>query len=147
VGPSTGPEGHKGAGPAGGGIATARDMARFYAALAAGGALDGARLLRPETVALANRIEVDDEVDRVLTTRVRRGLGFNLGGIGEPAPGPAAPRTGLTFGHAGAGTSVCWGDADLELAVAFIPNGFRDGPDMVRRCRVLSDAVRAACRS
>ena len=49
--------------PGGSGVSTARDMARFYAAIAAGGALDGIRILRPESVARMLTIEVDGEID------------------------------------------------------------------------------------
>jgi CubicO group peptidase (beta-lactamase class C family) len=147
------------------GLAAAHDMARFYAALAAGGSLDGARILRPETVARMLAIEVDGEWDRGLGGPVRRGLGFELGGIYEPAARETgATSTARTFYHTGIGTVLCWGDADLELGVAFMTNGFRPGrfelrtdadgctivtvaadDTDVRRSRVISDAVRAAC--
>jgi CubicO group peptidase (beta-lactamase class C family) len=39
--------------PAAGVSTTARDLARFYQALLRGGELDGARVLRPDTVAVA----------------------------------------------------------------------------------------------
>src|SRR5215210_5162298 len=47
--------------PGASGVSTARDMARFYAALAAGGGLDGARVLQPQTVTRMLQIEVDGE--------------------------------------------------------------------------------------
>jgi CubicO group peptidase (beta-lactamase class C family) len=138
------PEVHQSVVPAGCGIATARDMARFYAALAAGGALDGERIIGAATLARAQQVEVED-TDRALDTPVRRGLGFNLGGL----PGPnrmGRTSTARTFGHGGAGTSICWGDTELDLGFTFIPNGFR-GPDtIIQRCEELSDAVRSACR-
>ena len=70
--------------PARAAFSTARDMARFYAAIAAGGALDGARILRPETVERMLAIEVDGEIDRTFDVPVRRGLGFELGGLADP---------------------------------------------------------------
>ena len=57
---------HRATVPGASGVSTARDMARFYAAIAAGGALDGARILRPETVARMLAVEVDGEIDRDL---------------------------------------------------------------------------------
>jgi CubicO group peptidase (beta-lactamase class C family) len=134
------PEVHQAVVPAGCGIATARDMARFYAALAAGGELDGRRIIGQETLARAQQAEVEDE-DRSLEIIVRRGLGFNLGGL----PGPnrmGRTSTARTFGHGGAGTSICWGDTDLNLGFTFIPNGFREPNSIVQRCEMLSDAVR-----
>jgi CubicO group peptidase (beta-lactamase class C family) len=139
------PEVHQAVVPAGCGISTARDMARFYAALAAGGTLDGATVIGRETLDRALSIEIDGDTDRAMNTPVRRGLGFNLGGL----PGPnrmGRTSTESTFGHGGAGTSICWGDTDLNVGFAFIPNGFRGPNTIVQRCEELSDAVRAACR-
>jgi CubicO group peptidase (beta-lactamase class C family) len=139
------PEVHQAVVPAGCGIATARDMARFYAALVAGGELDGARIISRDLLDRALQIEIEGETDRITQAPVRRGLGFNLGGV----PGPnrmGRTSTAHTFGHGGAGTSICWGDTDLDLAFVFIPNGFRGADSIVQRCEELSDAVRAACR-
>ncbi|CAA9242184.1 MAG: Beta-lactamase class C-like and penicillin binding proteins (PBPs) superfamily [uncultured Acidimicrobiales bacterium] len=154
------PEVHQAVVPAGCGIATARDMARFYACMLNGGELDGARILQPETVELATAIAVDDDFDRTLQMNMRRGTGFNLGGLSTGASGAdlsGAARMGRSttassFGHGGAGTSICWADKDLDVAVVFIPNGYRSsglagGPNlMVQRCADISDAVRAACQ-
>ena len=131
--------------PAATGFSTARDMARFYAALAAGGALDGARILRPETVERMLRVEVDGDVDRTFDVPVRRGLGFELGGLADPRRHwPGATSTVRTFWHGGFGSSVCWGDADAGLAMAFLSNGVRrDEAGAIAR-RDLSDAVRRA---
>lgn len=131
--------------PAACGVATARDMARFYAALAAGGALDGARILQPETVARLLHLEVDGEIDATFDVPVRRGLGFELGGLDDPRRHwPGATSTERTFWHGEFGSSVCWGDADKGLAMAFLTNGVRrDQAGAIAR-RDLSDAVRAA---
>jgi CubicO group peptidase (beta-lactamase class C family) len=133
--------------PAATGFSTARDMARFYAALAAAGALDGARILRPETVERMLRVEVDGEIDRTFEVPVRRGLGFELGGLADPRRhSPGATSTVRTFWHGGFGSSVCWGDADSGLAMAFLSNGVRrDEAGAIAR-RDLSDAVRVAFR-
>src|SRR5829696_1631843 len=129
--------------PGASGVSTARDMARFYAALAAGGALDGVRILRPETVTRMLQIEVDGEIDATFTVPVRRGLGFELGGLADPRRHwPGATSTVKTFWHGGFGSSVCWGDADSGLAMAFLSNGMRrDEAGAIAR-RDLSDAVR-----
>jgi CubicO group peptidase (beta-lactamase class C family) len=130
--------------PGASGVSTARDMARFYAALAAGGALDGARILRRETVARALRVEVDGEIDATFTVPVRRGLGFELGGLADPRRHwPGASSTARTFWHGGFGSSVCWGDPDLGLAMAFLANGVRRDEAAATARRDLSDAVRA----
>jgi CubicO group peptidase (beta-lactamase class C family) len=133
--------------PGASGVSTASDMARFYAAIAAGGALDGARILRPETVERLLTIEVDDATDHTFDVPVRRGLGFELGGLTDPRRHwPGATSTVRTFWHGGFGSSVCWGDRDLGLAMAFMSNGVRrDEAGAIAR-RDLSDAVRSLGR-
>jgi CubicO group peptidase (beta-lactamase class C family) len=128
-------------------VSTARDMARFYAAIAGAGALDGARILQPETVDRMLAIEVDGDIDATFETPVRRGLGFELGGLADPRRHwPGATSTVRTFWHGGFGSSVCWGDADSGLVMAFLTNGVRrDQAGAIAR-RDLSDAVRAAFR-
>jgi CubicO group peptidase (beta-lactamase class C family) len=126
------------------GVSTARDMARFYAALAAGGALDGTRVLRPESVERIMRVEIDGEVDATFAVPVRRGLGFELGGLADPRRHwPGATSTARTFWHGGIDSSVCWGDLDLGLAMAFLTNGVRRDEAGATARRDLSDAVRA----
>lgn len=131
--------------PGASGVSTARNMARFYAALAAGGALDRARILQPETVAQMLSPELDGDIDATFTVPVRRGLGFELGGLTDVRRHwPGATSTERTFWHGGFGSSVCWGDPDLELAMAFLANGVRrDEAGAIAR-RDLSDAVRRA---
>jgi CubicO group peptidase (beta-lactamase class C family) len=130
--------------PGASGVSTARDMARFYAAIAAGGTIDGARILRPETVDRMLAIEVDGDTDATFDVPVRRGLGFELGGVADPRRHwPGSTSTSRTFWHGGFGSSICWGDADTGLTMAFLTNGVRrDEAGAVAR-RDLSDAVRA----
>jgi len=132
--------------PGASGVSTARDMARFYAAIAAGGTIDGARILQPETVERMLEVEVDGDTDRTFSVPVRRGLGFELGGLTDPRRHwPGAMSTVRTFWHGGFGSSVCWGDTPSGLAMAFLTNGVRrDEAGAIAR-RDLSDAVRAAC--
>lgn len=133
--------------PGASGVSTARDMARFYAAMAAGGALDGARILLPEIVARMLMPAVDCEIDRAFSVPVRRAFGFELGGLDDPRRHwPGATSTDRTFWHGGFGSSVCWGDPDLELAIAFMSNGVRRDEAGAMARRDLSDAVRAAFR-
>ena len=75
------------------------------------------------------------------------GSGFELGGLADPRRHwPGATSTVRTFWHGGFGSSVCWGDADSGLAMAFLTNGVRrDEAGAIAR-RDLSDAVRAAFR-
>jgi CubicO group peptidase (beta-lactamase class C family) len=102
--------------PSTNGHASARGVARIYSALAAGGAVDGIRLLAPETVELAAR-EVSCGHDVVLDRPSRFGLGFQLTQPERPL-GPS-PRS---FGHFGAGGSLGFADPDQALAFAYTPN-------------------------
>jgi CubicO group peptidase (beta-lactamase class C family) len=133
--------------PGASGVSTARDMARFYAAIAQGGALDGAQILCPETVDRMLAIEVENEIDPTFDVPVRRGLGFELGGLQDPRRHwPGATSTMRTFWHGGFGSSVCWGDRDLGLAMAFLTNGVRRDEAGATARRDLSDAARLAGR-
>jgi CubicO group peptidase (beta-lactamase class C family) len=129
--------------PGASGVSTARDMARFYAAIAAGGALDGASILRRETVDRILSIEIDSDIDPIFNVPVRRSLGFELGGQDVPKRQWAGSgSTARTFWHGGFGSSVCWGDRDLGVTMAFLTNGIRrDEAGAIAR-RDLSDAVR-----
>ena len=133
--------------PGASGVSTARDMARFYAAIAAGGGLGGVNILKPDTVDRMMRIEIDGDIDVTFDAPVRRGLGFELGGITDPRRHwPGATSTEQTFWHGGMGSSVSWADRDTGLAMAFASNGIRrDAAGAIAR-RDLSDLVRSTFR-
>lgn len=101
--------------PAGNGCFTARALARVYAALASGGAIDGVRVLSPEAVARATEVQ-SARADLVLAFPVGWRLGYHgvMTGAGVPPAG---------FGHSGLGGSGAFADPERELAVAFLPNG------------------------
>ena len=112
--------------PGASGVSTARDMARFYAAIAAGGALDDDRILTQPTVNRMLSLVVDGDHDYTLDVPVRRCHGFELGGLNDPRRHwPGSTSTVRTFWHGGFGSSVCWGEQDHGLAVAFLTNGVR----------------------
>ncbi|HET9660448.1 MAG TPA: serine hydrolase domain-containing protein [Thermomicrobiales bacterium] len=133
--------------PGGSLVSDAAGMARFYSAIALGGAIDGVQILGPETVNQMLAIAVLDEIDPSFDLPVRRCYGFELGGLDEPRRHwPGATSTERTFWHGGMGTSVCWADRDTEIAMAFLTNGVRrDKAGAIAR-RDLSDAVRMAFR-
>ncbi|MCH8351544.1 MAG: beta-lactamase family protein [Chloroflexi bacterium] len=136
------PEVHQAVVPAACGIATARDLARFYAMMANGGALDGVTVLKPATVAEVTRLQVQG-MDRTIGQYVRRALGFALG---DERMGCSDEDGIATFGHGGAGTSVGWADPESGLAVAYITNGFQANETNNPRLAAVSRAVRDACR-
>lgn len=104
--------------PASGGVASARGLARLYAALANGGELDGVRILSREALARATERQVPpDRADLVVGLPMHWALGFQKGGAISPCgPNPNA------FGHAGWGGSVAFADPDRQLGVAIVMN-------------------------
>ena len=122
-------------------VSNAADMARFYAAIVSGGAIDGARILRTETVDKMLDIAVYDEVDPSFGVAVRRCYGFELGGMDEPRRhSPGLSATARTIWHGGMSTSVCWGDRDTGLAFSYLTNGLRRDKAGAFTRRDLSDA-------
>lgn len=136
------PEVHQAVHPAGGGIASARDLVRYYAMMEGSGSLEGRRILAPETVAEVTELQVEG-MDLTNERYSRRALGLSLG---DPRMGASQTEDIRTFGHGGAGTSVGWADPDSGLAMAFITNGFRDDRTNYPRLAAISQAVRDACR-
>ena len=136
------PEVHQAVHPAGGGIATARDLARFYAMMAGGGSLDGARVFNNDTVTEITGLQLEG-MDHTLERQVRRTLGLVLADSRMGSPGEL---TSNSFGHAGAGTSIGWADPESGLAMAYITNGFRAEESNTQRLSSISQAVRDACR-
>lgn len=134
------PEVHQAVHPAGGGIFTARALARFYAMLGNGGELDGIRILKPATVAEGTRLQSEAN-DFSLGLKMRRSLGLVLD---DSRMGAGIDNGVGTFGHGGAGTSVGWADPALGLAAAYITNGFRASATNNPRLSAISRAVRAA---
>lgn len=104
--------------PASGGVASARGLARLYAALANGGELGGVRVLSCAAVARACERQVPpDRADLVVGLPMQWALGFQKGGVISPCgPNPNA------FGHAGWGGSVAFADPDRGLGVAIVMN-------------------------
>jgi CubicO group peptidase (beta-lactamase class C family) len=122
--------------PSTNGHANARALARIYAALAAGGSLDGVRLLSPGTLARASAAAASGP-DAVLGRPSCFGLGFQLSRPERPLG-----RGLRTFGHFGAGGSVGFADPDARLAFGYTMN--RSGPRWQNpRNRALIDAAYA----
>ncbi|EMA69590.1 putative esterase [Halorubrum kocurii JCM 14978] len=129
--------------PAANGIGTARDMARFYACMASGGELDGARLLGEETVAEATRTHAETDSDGTLSRPARYALGFWTGGLANDMFGSFSHER--MFGHAGLGSIFGWGDPELNVGFAYVTNGIREESwEHAARISGMSDAVRLA---
>ena len=105
--------------PGGGGVANAYSMSRLYAMLVNGGELDGVRLLKPETIAVARRqrsLGNDPLSGRLL----RFGVGFELN------PNPSQLGAPLdAFGHTGAGGSTHGAWPSLQTSFSYTMREFQ----------------------
>lgn len=100
--------------PAANGHASADGLARIYGALANGGELEGARLLRPDTIAEMSRGRTDGH-DHMLGVRVwAAGMALNATGTWGPNP--------RTFGHSGWGGSFGCADAEAGVGIGYVMN-------------------------
>jgi CubicO group peptidase (beta-lactamase class C family) len=128
--------------------ATAYDLARLYQALLAGGELDGARILQPETIRHATSPSSDGEVDRYLKLPVRWSEGFQLGGeraghtrLGGGAGPMGALASRTTFGHNGSYVCLGWADPERGVAVAYLTACLVSRSAGARHMAAVSDAI------
>ena len=124
--------------PAANGLGTAEALARFYAMLAGGGVLNGARLLRAESVAAMTMVQASTERDAVLGYPAAYGFGMVVGGY------PPMDQPG-TFGHTGQQSVVSWADPARGLAAAYVTNGLHEPGVVALRNAEIGAAVLAAC--
>lgn len=120
--------------PAGNGLFTARSLAKLYAALAAGGELDGVRLLSEQTLDEATTLQKPSGRNSVIPFDMRWRLGYH--GVATPR---GFPKQG--FGHFGFGGSGAWGDPERELSVALIVNSGMGSPFGDMRTAKISGAA------
>jgi CubicO group peptidase (beta-lactamase class C family) len=129
--------------PACNGLFSARDLARMYAALAAGGSLDGVRLMSAETVRAASRVHAFGP-DHVLVFPMKWRLGYH----GVPT---LAGTIEEAFGHFGYGGSGAWASPRENASFGFVVNAGAGTPlgdlRVVRLSGVAIACVRARRRS
>ena len=114
--------------------ASAAGVARIYAALAGGGALDGVRVVDSGALAAAAEEQVYGP-DLVLQRPTRFGLGFQL-----THPERQLGRGPMSFGHFGAGGSVGMCDPEAGIALGYVTSQM--GPRWQNpRNRALIDAA------
>jgi CubicO group peptidase (beta-lactamase class C family) len=115
--------------PAAGGIGNARAVARVHGALAAGGTLEGVRLMAPETVAMAQQQQTNGK-DLVLGVWMLFGMGFGLMNPRNPfTPSPGA------FYWGGWGGSIAVVDPDTRTSIAYVMNRMGLGAAVQDRLR------------
>ncbi|HTV53237.1 MAG TPA: serine hydrolase domain-containing protein [Steroidobacteraceae bacterium] len=133
---------------------TVPDMFRFAEMLRLGGALDGARLLSPAMLELAQRNWTGDRPNELYTQRGKErgwapipayiGLGFSLRGpalVHHLFGTLASPGT---FGNYGAGTTLYWVDPQRELTFVCLSAGLMESNANLERFQRLSDIVISA---
>jgi CubicO group peptidase (beta-lactamase class C family) len=117
--------------PAGGAWSTARDMARFYAALRSG------ELLSPETVAEAVRLRVPFSAGGT--------LGFGYGFFVGADPADPASRGRLaspsTYGHPGFCSALAQCDPERDVVMVFLANLAPPQAESDARFSALADGV------
>ena len=122
--------------PAINGIGDARSVARMYAMLAGGGALDGVRIVSEESV-VAHSAEQARGIDAIFggTSRVALGYGRSIGGGMSLGPDDEA------FGMQGIGGAVGYADPAAEVGFGYAMNQtyMKAGTDP--RPRALSTAL------
>lgn len=129
--------------------ATARDVARLFEMLRLGGALNGTRLLRPETITAALRPAVDGiDADRTLGRPVRWAEGFHLGGVRSPADlgrfmGDLSSRE--AFGAIGSDCCTVWVDPGRELVFAYLTGLLLPSPAGIAHHGLVADCILRAC--
>jgi CubicO group peptidase (beta-lactamase class C family) len=117
------------------GQASARGIARIYAAVARGGELDGIRVLQPATIAALCREEVGEVDDLVLGRPLRRGRGVILNTQAMYGPNRDS------FGHSGAGGSFGFADPARRLGIGYAMNQMQPGIETDTRGNRLIRAV------
>jgi CubicO group peptidase (beta-lactamase class C family) len=97
-------------------LSTAGDYLRFAQMLLGGGTLDGARILRRETVAELRRDALPPELGPIPSYLYGPGTGHGLGvAVQRDGASPANPSPPGTFGWAGAANTYFWIDPTNDL--------------------------------
>ncbi|MCY4622058.1 MAG: serine hydrolase [bacterium] len=122
--------------PAVNGVGNARSVARMYAMLAAGGVLDGCRIVSEESVA-AHSAEEARGVDTVFGGLSRFALGYGRSTPGGLSLGPNDEAYGMT----GIGGSVGYADPVAEVGFGYAMNQTHMEPGTDHRPRALSTAL------
>ena len=112
------PAGYSSCIPSISGVFTARSLAKMYAALERGGAVDGVRILKPESVATASTVQ-NDRNDLVIILPPRWRMGYmSAGSIPVMGPNPEG------FGHVGLGGTYACADPKAEVSFAIVYDKF-----------------------
>jgi CubicO group peptidase (beta-lactamase class C family) len=125
--------------PGSGLVTNARSLARLFAALAGGGALDGARIIDSDTLAeFTHEARAGRDSIWPMSWRIGLGIGRTIDGGFYYGPSPSA------FGHGGLGGCIVFADPERDLSFAYVTNRVADGLGTDPRARALIDSVYAS---
>lgn len=102
--------------PSANGFGTAKGLARIFNALANGGAANGIRIIKEDTLKEAYRLQCEGE-DIMLNKPMRWGLGFQL-----THPNRMLGPNPNSFGHFGNGGSLAFADPDATIGFGYTLN-------------------------
>lgn len=126
------PDSHRGVS----GHGNARAVARIFAALANGGAIDGVHVVKPQTVELMRQQQWDG-ICAMTDRHFRYALGFFLN---QPPLLPLGPNP-KAFGHPGAGGAIGFADPENRLAFSYSPNFMCASAGIGERAAALIEAA------
>jgi CubicO group peptidase (beta-lactamase class C family) len=124
-------------------VATAPEVARFFQMLLGGGALNGVRICKEETVREMARETGNTWFDRRLMMPMRYSQGFMLG---NSPLGLYGPDTKQAFGHLGFMNILCWADPQRDISVALLNTGKSLGGRHVLAFADLLRTIAEECR-
>jgi CubicO group peptidase (beta-lactamase class C family) len=122
--------------PSSNGHGNGRSVARFYAMLAAGGTIDGVRVLGRETLEAA-RVEQHHERELIMGRAYRQALGYLLN---TPEDFPVGPNPNA-FGLHGLGGALGFCDPDRGFGFGYIENRMHGVMGLGPRAPALLDAA------
>ncbi len=127
----------------GSGTGTARSLAKLMNVYAGEGAYREKRFFTPETFRQAvHPTNGPEDIDRILRSRVRWGLGVHAGRTQGTAAAPGILFGGRASqracGHIGGNSTVLWADAEAEMTMAIVTTG----APPVARYQPLADKAR-----
>ena len=85
---------------------------------------------------------ITEDIDIVIGTKSRKGIGFFLGGSVEGVMGPQGPRE-TAFGHTGAGGSIGFADPEVNLSIAVTLNKMEFAAPRTGRTLEICNLIRA----
>ena len=128
----------------GGGISNARGLAGMYGPLACGGALNGVRLVDPETLTRMGRTSASTNEDATLLIPTRFALGFMKSmdnRARREGDTDSAILSEAAFGHVGAGGSIGFADPECGMSFSYAMNQMGKGILLNDRGQSLVDAA------